>query len=394
LRCYSRLLTAKLKHSGEEPKTRGDNQSEIVSAQVGPMTQPSVSSSTGASLTTKVIESKAPNKMDSPFKGGFDGFSAQSPMFSTGPALSATIAESETASETTSPFIGTLISGTQNVITTQSFGLFSTNAAPSTSNQMTSSFKGPFGFGTQHAPTTQPLGILSASTASGTTAAGSMTMNQNTSSFGGAFALGTRNASATQPLSTFCTATPSNTAAESKTPSQTTSPFKGAFGSAFGSISSSTQKEGSPTTLSQSLKPFSSVSDTTQNEGFFAGSQPSFKPFSGTGLKLGSTGPGSDGSALSKFGEKSSSLSIGIQNKPIRNIEAIPTSSGSFASVKGLSVARSEQAQVKTTSDSSMTTRKGEVESERELSNDFYSVSFHIACKLCFVFVYQVSYLL
>ncbi|KAF3322585.1 Nuclear pore complex protein NUP214 [Carex littledalei] len=365
-----------LSDKGEEPKTREDNQSKMASASVGSTIQPPVSVSTGATLTTTVTESKIPNKTDSPFKGGFGGFSALSPMFSTGPAFNAAVAESKTASETASPFRGTSSLGTQNITTPQPFNL-STSAAPNTANQMSSSFKGPFGFGTHNAPAMQPLGNLSASTAPGTSATGSMTTSQKTSSFEGAFALGNRNAFATQPLSTFSTgATPTTTAAESKTPSQTTSPFKGAFGGSFGSISGSTQKEGSPTAPLQSMKPFSSVSGTTQNEGFFAGSQPSFKPFTGTGLKLGSPELGSDGSALNKFGEKSpSSLSMGIQNKPIRNIEATPACHGSFAAAKeGFSAARSEQAQVKTTSNSSITTTKGEAESEQELSNDFYSV--------------------
>lgn len=355
----------------------------MASSSVGSTIQPPVAVSTGAPLTTTVTESKVPNKTDSPIKGGFSGFSAPSPMFSTGPASNAAVAESKTASETASPFRGTSSLGTQNITSPLPFNL-STNAAPNTANQMSSSFRGPFGSGTHNAPAMQHLGNLSATTAPGTSATGSMTTSQKTPSFGGAFALGNRNAFATQPLSTFSTgATPTTTAAESKTPSQTASPFKGALGGAFGSISGSTQKEGSPTAPQQSMKPFSSVSGTAQNEGFFAGSQPSFKPFSGTGLKLGSTEPGSDGSALSKFGEKSpSSLSIGIQNKPIRNIEATPASRGSFAAAKeGFSAARSEQAQVKT-SDSSATTTKGEVESEQELSNDFYSVSFHMTFKL------------
>ncbi|XP_078159541.1 nuclear pore complex protein isoform X2 [Carex rostrata] len=364
-----------LSDKGEEPKTREDNQSKMASSSVGSTIQPTVAVSTGATLTTTVTESKVPNKTDSPFKGGFGGFSAPSPMFSTGPASNSSVAESKTASETASPFRGTSSLGTQNITAPLPFNL-STNAAPNTAHQMSSSLKGPFGFGTHNAPAMQPLGNLSATTAPGTSATGSMTTSQKTPSFGGAFALGNRNAFATQPLSTFSTgAIPTTTAAESKTPNQTASPFKGAFGGAFGSISGSTQKEGSATAPQQSMKPFSSVSGTAQNEGFFAGSQPSFKPFSGTGLKLGSTEPGSDGSALSKFGEKSPSLSIGIQNKPIRNIEATPASRGSFAAAKeGFSAARSEQAQVKTTSDSSATTTKGEVESEQELSNDFYSV--------------------
>lgn len=369
-------MIGKFKYSGEEPKTREDNQSKMASASVGSTIQPPISVSTGATLTTTITESKIPNTTDSSFKGGFGGFSAPSPMFSTGPAFNATVAETKTASETASPFRGTLSLGTQNITTPQPFNL-STNAAPNTADQMSSSFKGPFGFG---------FGThnVSASTAPGTSATGSMTTSQKTTSFGGAFTLGNQNAFATQPLNTFSTgATPTTTAAESKTPSQTTSPFKGAYGGAFGSISGSTQKEGSSTAPQQSMKPFSSVSGTAQNEGFFAGSQPSFKPFSGTGLKLGSTEPGSDGSALSKFGEKSPSLSIGVQNKPIRNIEATPASRGSFAAAKeGFSAARSEQAQVKTTSDSSATTTKGEVESEQELSNDLYSVSFHMTFKL------------